>query len=148
MSNDFLTREEILSLNDIETKVVTIPEHIPGWGGKSLHIRQLSRGQQDAYMRRRFGGTTMQQDRKGGNQEIKVANLFGHDAWLFVRGVCDENMKPIFTDADLAKLEARNGEAIGWVALEIVKFSGMAEDVRAGDEAKSEEEAAAEEIKN
>jgi hypothetical protein len=49
-----LTREDFLGMDDLTTKEIVIPESIPVWGGKTVFIRQLSRGEQDAYMKRQF----------------------------------------------------------------------------------------------
>jgi len=120
-----LTRDEILALDDITIKALTIPEDIPAWGGKEIYIKQLSRGIQDAYLKRRFGETRMRQDPKARQQEISAVQIFGHDAWLFVKGVCDEGGKLLFVEKDIDKLNEKSGEAIGWVASEIIDFSGM-----------------------
>jgi len=137
-----LTREKVFALNDITTKVITIPDNIPVWGGESLIIKQLSRGQQDNYNVRRFGKMEMQQETKAKNskQDIKGVSIFGHDAWLVVCGVVNEDGSQMFTHSDEAELNKKSGEAIGWIASEIVKFSGMQND----EAALSEEE----EVKN
>jgi hypothetical protein len=144
MTSSFLTRDEIFGLEDITTKELTIPSNIPAWGGRSLLIRQLTRGQQDEYLRRQFGSMKMRQDTRAKQQELSSANIYGHDAWLFARGVVNHDGKPMFTDADIAKLNEKSGEAIGWVAGQIVEFSGMRQEV---DEAKAIEQAETE-VKN
>lgn len=143
-----LTRDDILTMSDITTKELTVPENIPTWGGKSLYIKQLTRGQQDLYLKRQYGDTRMRQDTKARQQEISAVNIYGHDAWLCVRGICDEAGKPIFTDKDIEKLNEKNGEAIGWIANEIVQFSGMGADVKVARGEKTEEDVLADEIKN
>ena len=120
-----LTRDDIFALEDITIKALTIPEEIPAWGGKEIYIKQLTRGIQDAYMKRRFGSTRMKQDKAARSQEIGGVQIFGHDAWLFVHGVCDDEGKLLFTEKDIAELNQKSGEAIGWVASEIIVFSGM-----------------------
>jgi hypothetical protein len=142
-----LTREDILALNDIDIKELTIPENIPGWGGKKVHIKQLTRGKQDEYLRRQFGTAKMRNEKKK-SSEIASMSLFGHDAWLCVQGVCDENGSLIFKAGDESGLAAKNGEAIGWIAKQILEFSGMAEDKEILEGKKSEEEALADEVKN
>lgn len=118
-----LTREQILGIQDIEVKEI----EVPGWNG-TVFIRKLTRGQQDEYAKRRFGKTAMKH--LGGQQEVESdISLFGHDAWLFAQGVCDEDGKRLFSNSDVSKLNEKSGEAIGLVAQKIVKFSGMVEDV-------------------
>lgn len=153
-----LTRDEILALDDITIKQIAVPDTIPAWGGKSLYIKQLTRGQQDTYNKRQFAGMTIKQDgaRKNGNGQkpheaqelIGMASIYGHDAWLCVRGICDETGKTLFTDNDIEKLNTKSGEAIGWIAAEIVKFSNMANDDKVAKGEMTAEEALSEEIKN
>lgn len=133
-----LTRDKALGIQDIAIKEITVPEHIKGWGGETVFIKQLTRGDQDEYLRRRMNGIQMKQNMKAGQQDFSnVTSFFGHDAWIMTRGCVDEDGKPIFKDADAAELNKKNGEAIGWIAAEIVKFSGMAGDVPAEEEAKN-----------
>jgi hypothetical protein len=132
-----LSRDDFFAIDDLTVKELTIPVTIPSWGGKKVLIRQLTRGEQDAYMKRQFGDARMRTQRKDMNGEIALSGLFGHDAWLCVRGVCDENGKPIFKDSDVEKLNQKSGEAIGWIAAEIVKFSHMEEDVSAEEALKN-----------
>lgn len=143
-----LTRDEILNLTDIATKEVTLPSTIPAWGGKSVFIKQLTRGQQDAYLKRLYGETRMRQDAKANNQEISAVNFYGHDAWVCVRGMCDETGRLIFTDADIQKLNEKSGEAIGWIAQQIVDYSGMGADARVARGEVTPEEVARDEVKN
>lgn len=157
-----LTRDEIFALDDITVKEITVPDTIPVWGGKVLKIKQLTRGMQDAYNKRQFGSMAVKQDgmsrgRKNGankangakeTQEIYGMSIYGHDAWLCVRGICNADGKPMFTDNDIEKLNEKSGEAIGWIASEIVKFSNMANDDKVAKGEMSAEESLAEEIKN
>jgi len=123
-----LTREKILALDDLTTKVITIPETIPVWGGEEVRIKQLSRGQQDNYSMRRFGKLEMKQDQRKKQQDVSGLNIFGHDAWLCVCGCIDDEGKPLFKQEDIVKLNEKSGEAIGWIAQQIVIFSGMQND--------------------
>jgi len=143
-----LTREELLAIDDLSIKEIIIPETIPAWGGRTVFIRQLSRGEQDAYMKRQFGDARMKAQKRDVGGEISLAGMFGHDAWLCVRGVCDENGKPIFTDKDIEALNKKSGEAIGWIAKEIALFSGMGEDERVVSGEMTDSQALEQELKN
>lgn len=143
-----LTREDILNLVDISVKEITVPQDVPVWGGKALFIKQLTRGQQDTYLKRQYGETRLKQDNKAKNQEISAVNIYGHDAWLCVRGICDADGKPIFKDVDTEKLNEKSGEAIGWIAAQIVEFSGMGVDAKIARGEKTDKEVLEEEIKN
>jgi hypothetical protein len=141
-----LNRDDILKLVDINIKEITVPDHIPGWGGQSVYIKQLTRGQQDLYLKRQYGETRLRQDSKANNQEISAVNIYGHDAWLCSLAICDENGKPELTAKDIEALNGKNGEAIGWIALQIVEFSGMREDASVAKG--TPEEVLADELKN
>ena len=126
-----LTREEILGIQDIAVKTI----EVPAWEG-SICIRKLTRGQQDEYARRRFGKANLKQVGKG--QEIQsTVDIFGHDSWLVAQGACDEDGKRLFKDADIVKLDEKSGDAIGFIAVQIVEFSGMKEDVESLEETKN-----------
>ena len=126
-----LTKSDILSIVDIEVKEIEVPV----WND-TVFIKQLTRGQQDEYMRRRFGSPKMSQ--KGKRQEmVSDIEIFGHDAWIASQGLCDGSVKTLFTEKDVEQLAKKNGEAIGFIAAEIISFSGMAEDVEVLDEVKN-----------
>lgn len=127
-----LTREQILNTVDISIKEVQVLE----WGG-SVFIRQLSRGEQDTYLKRQYGETKMKQDTKAKQQEISAVNIYGHDAYLCACGICDADGKPLFKQTDVDELKKKNGAVIGRLAVEIVKFSAMAGDVEAVEEIKN-----------
>lgn len=118
-----LTKDQILTMQDLEIKEIEVPQ----WKD-TVYIKQLTRGQQDRYMKRQFGTMAMKQ--QGRKQEIDSSiDVFGHDAWLFAQGVVDADGKRMFTDNEVKGLEEKNGEAIGHVAKGILDFSGMSEDV-------------------
>lgn len=141
-----LSRDEFLAIDDITTKEITVPDTVPAWGGKKLFIKQLNRGQQDAYLKRQFADTRMKQGK--GQQEISSLNIYGHDAWLCVKSCCDETGKPLFKESDIEALNGKSGEAIGWIASQIIEFSGMKADDRVAKGDITPEEKLAEEIKN
>ena len=118
-----LNKDQILNISDIKIKEIEVPI----WKD-SVYIRQLTRGQQDEYLKLQFSNTSMQQQKR--DQKINAdVELFGHDAFICACGICDESGQPIFTRADIKKLEEKNGEAIGFISAEIIKFSGMGEDI-------------------
>ena len=127
-----LTRDQILGIQDIKVKEVPVPE----WGG-SVYIRQLTRGEQDDYLKMQYGTTTVETDARIRRQKITSMSFYGHDAWLCQKAICDDKGNTLFTDKDLAALKAKNGEVVGRIATEIVKFSGMAKDVEVAEQAKN-----------
>jgi len=126
-----LSKSDILKIKDIETKEISVPV----WGD-TVFIKQLTRGQQDEYTRRHFATPKMSQ--RGTRQEMTSdIEIFGHDAWICAQGICDENGARMFDEKDIDALAQKNGEAIGFIALSIIEFSGMAEDVAVLDEVKN-----------
>lgn len=121
-----LTRDEILSMVDLTTKEITVPDKIPVWAGKKLFIKQLSRGDQDNYLKRQFGSGKLHD----GSAEIEMVGLYGNDSWICARGICDEKGARIFNESDIDKLDEKSGEFVGWVAREILKFSSMGGDAK------------------
>jgi len=119
-----LTREQILNVNDIKVKEIKVEQ----WGG-TVFIRQLTRGEQDKYLKRQYGTTRMKQDMRAKQQEISAVNIYGHDAFLCACGICDKDGKRLFSNRDIQELEKKNGEAIGEIAAAIVEFSGMGAEV-------------------
>lgn len=137
-----LTRDQILAMVDIDIKKLVLPDHLAKWAGQELYIRQLSRGDQDMYLKRMNGENEI----VNGIRKIKPVNYYGHDAWLCSRGVCDEHGQRIFGEEDVAALNEKSGEFVGWLANEILKYSGMVEDVALAK--KSSKEKLKDEIKN
>jgi len=126
-----LTRDDILGMVDLTIKEITAPDSIKVWGGKKLFIKQLTRGDQDVYLKRQFGehGTM-----RAGHTEINMVGLYGNDSWICSRGICNEKGNRIFSQDDVEKLDEKSGEFIGWVAKEILKFSNMLKDAQEAKE--------------
>ena len=127
-----LTRDQILGIVDIKIKEFPVPE----WED-TVFIRQLTRGDQDAYLKRQYGNTKLKQDRRAKDQEISAVSIYGHDSFLCSRGMCDEDGKLLFKPADIDKLSKKSGAAIGRIAKEILEFSEMSEDIEELDELKN-----------
>lgn len=86
-----LTKDQILSCQDIKIEEV----HVPEWGG-SVHIRVLS-------------GT----DREAWETAVLEKKLKGYIRTnLLVRAICDATGNPIFTDADVEVLGRKNSKVI------------------------------------
>jgi len=126
-----LTREQILNIDDIKIKEI----EVPAWDGQTVFIKQLTRGQQDRYLRRRVGDMQIKTGKDRGGE--MTASLYGHDPFLCVCAICDEDGKQLFKESETKLLEDKLGEAIGFIAIEIVRFSGMAADAGELEEAKN-----------
>lgn len=143
-----LDRDSILGLVDITTKPLTVPDEIPVWGGRKLYIKQLSRGLQNMYSKRRSGNLRVKQDTRAREQEITGSNFFGHDSWLCINSICDAQGKLLFTVADETALDEKSGQAIGWIAEQILIFSDMQEDKKVQDDLETRNQKLIGEIKN
>lgn len=147
--NDFVTRDFFLSAVDVSIKVITVPQTYPYWAGKKFRIKALTRAEQDLYLNRQFGATRMRQQTKGKEQVIDGMKVYGHDSWLVATGVVKDDLgNPMFTEADIAGIATKNGSLVGWLAKEIVKFSGMEEDDKVVKGELTDKQVLAEEIKN
>ena len=143
-----LTREQILGKVDIAIKEIEVPE----WGG-SVHIRQLTRGEQDTYLKRQTGESRLKQDAGATQQEISGVTIYGHDAYLCACGICDSEGSALFKQEDIKALDKKNGAVIGRIAVAIVEFSEMKKDVATAKKLgtnghTSPEQVAAEDLKN
>jgi hypothetical protein len=114
-----LTREEILAMVDIDIKKLVVPEHLAKWSGKELYIRQLTRGDQDTYLKRMNGENKI----VNGVREIYPTNYYGHDAWLCSRGafsplkMCQPSMKKA---ASLwAGWPTKSSHSAGWLKMRL-----------------------------
>lgn len=124
-----LTRKEMLAQDDIKVKKIRVPV----WEA-DVYIRQLTRGEQDEYLKRRYDEARM-----SGGQEFYAMNLYGHDAFLCVCAVSDKHGKREFenTPEQIKQLNEKNGEAVGFIATEIVIWSGMRKEVEDIEEIKN-----------
>lgn len=143
------SREEFFAVDDsVVVKEVAVPATIPVWADKKFYIRCLSRGEQDAYSKRQMGDAKVRMGRKDQSGEMTASSMFGHDAYLVSLGACDKNGKRIFESKDIPAIDKKLGELVGWLAKEIVIFSGMVEDVAVASGDKSANQAVEEELKN
>ncbi|WP_414446856.1 hypothetical protein AB4851_08740 [Burkholderia sp. 22PA0099] len=114
-----LTRDQILSAQDIKTTVVEVPE----WGGSVL-VAALSGTARDAL--------------QAAIVDNKQVSKF--ESALVAAAAVDENNVPIFTAADVDALCAKNAAVVSRVAAAAMKLSGIG--AAATDEAEKNSEAA------
>ena len=101
-----LTREQILSANDIRTKTVSVPE----WGGDVL-VRVLSGRERD----------TLEAD----FTSKKGAGLANFRARFAVLCICDESGNRLFTDKDVSELEKKNANTLTLVLEAGMRLNGL-----------------------
>ncbi len=105
-----LTREQILSAQDLVTEAVAVPE----WGGE-VRVKSLSGAERDAYEASvmRITGTNAQ------------LNLLNARAKLVALAVIDENGKRMFGDGDVIALAAKSAAALQRVFDVANRLSGL-----------------------
>jgi len=94
-----LSKEQILSANDIESKVVSVPE----WGGEVMVVG-LNATEKDE-----FENGLVTRDEKTGKAK---ANLKGATARLCALCIKDENGERLFADSEIVALGEKSGKAI------------------------------------
>jgi len=99
-----LTLEDILAADDLETRIVDLPE----WGG-AVKVRALSRGD----IKRAYREGT---DRKSG--EINVDEVEK-------RLVCWATVKPVINMGDFAKLAEKNAGPVARIIDAVLGLSGV-----------------------
>lgn len=112
--NNLLTRDAILTADDIRFEEVPVPE----WGG-TVRVRSLIGSERDEYEAAIAGDGT----------KPDLTNL---RARLVAKAVVDEAGKRVFSDADVAKLGMKNAAALNRVFDVVRALSGLTkEDVEA-----------------
>jgi hypothetical protein len=104
-----LTKEQILSADDIKTETVLVPE----WGGDVI-VRGLSGVERDAY--------EMAVYRPDGKLTNNPRNIRSQ---LVARSCVDENGKRLFTSLDAEQLGKKSGAALDRVFEVAAKLSGI-----------------------
>ena len=92
-----LTRDDILQADDLERRLVEVPE----WGG-SVWVRALRGDEYDEFQASILEG-------KGTNRQVNVRNL---RAKLVVRAVVNEEGERLFDDADFEKVGKKSSAAL------------------------------------
>jgi hypothetical protein len=107
-----LTKEQILTAKDIETKKL----HVPAWGG-DIYIKGMTGTERDKYE-----STVMQANGK----DISV-NMINARARMAAYTICDENGNNIFTEADIKELTKKSAKVLDKVFEIAMKLSGIGE---------------------
>ena len=101
-----LTKEGILSIDDIRTKIIDVP----GWNG-SVKVRGLNATERD--------------DLEAKTISNKMTN---QSAWIASKCIIDESGKQIFQLADVIELGKKSAPALQLVASEVLRLSGFSKE--------------------
>jgi hypothetical protein len=106
-----LNREDILKVEDVQTRAVEVPE----WGGTVL-VRGLDGTNRDDYQ------ASMMQVGPGGQMEPDLGNM---TAKLVARAIVDEDGVAMFNALDVGRLGQKSGAALARVYDVAMELSGM-----------------------
>ena len=122
-----LNRNQILEAKDIKTKVIPVPE----WGG-DIMIKQLSAKEYNDITMNMVNIKKMaakQLSKKNADENLEDAineiAIKNQKILLIIKSVVDENMKPLFTEADLELLYQKNTNVIDKIIAEIEEFNAV-----------------------
>jgi hypothetical protein len=113
MASKYLTREAVLTANDIQREEVDVPE----WGGSVL-VQALMGDERDALEASMIKG-------KGKKAQVNLENL---RAKVVARCVVDEDGVHIFSDADIPALGKKSAAALNRVYEVAQRLSGITDD--------------------
>lgn len=94
MTKKFLSKQEILSAQDLKTEVIEVPE----WGG-AVRVRTMTGSDRDTFENALFG--------KGDKNRVR--------AWLVALTVVDENGHMMFSESDVDALGRKSAAALNRV---------------------------------
>jgi hypothetical protein len=107
----YLTRDEILTVQDRQFEDVEVPE----WGG-TVRLRGLTGQERD-----RLEASVI-------SKQGKVTNLTNFRARLCALAIVDEDGERIFSDADVAALGIKSAAALERVFMAAQRLSGLSDD--------------------
>lgn len=108
----YLTREQILGAEDLETEVVDVPE----WGGQVL-VRGMTGTERDA-----FEASIVEM--RGKQSRVDMRNI---RAKLVAKSIVDEEGKLLFSDADVRALGQKSASALDRVFTAAQRVSGISD---------------------
>ena len=112
-----LSREEILTADDLGTEDVAVPE----WGG-TVRVRGLSGAERDSF---EASITGSQASKKGQSRQLRLDNL---RARFVAMSIVDENGERVFSDADIKALGGKSAAALTRVYEVGQRLSGLSDD--------------------
>ncbi len=107
-----LSREAILSADDLPRELVAVPE----WGG-DVYVKTLGGTERDAYEQSLIKG-------KGRKREMSLDDA---RAKLCAASICDENGTVLFTERDVGALGRKSSKALDRVFAVAQRLSGISD---------------------
>lgn len=125
---ELMTRDQILSAQDIGHEDIDLSD-VPGWG--MVRIRDLSANERD----RLEASLVVERKERGANGKMVTttsANLANVRARFCAACICDEGLRPMFTEQDVKQLGAKSARALDRIFDRIKTRNGL--DDKAVDE--------------
>lgn len=116
-----LSKEAILSADDLEKELVEVPE----WGG-AVYVRALTGAERDAFEQSMVEMRTVRQGRK--QETVREMRLQNIRARLCALTICDEEGNRLFTDADVQALGRKSASALNRVFQVAQRLSGLTDE--------------------
>lgn len=115
--NTYLSKDDILGMDDIPTEEVIVPE----WKNRKVLISGLTAAGRNAYQ-------ASLSEIKGNTRKVKLEHS---TAKLLVRTIVDANRQPIFHESDIIRLGTKSAAVLERLAKVAVRLSGMDEEANA-----------------
>ena len=112
-TNDLLSKEDILGMDDIPTELVIVPE----WKGRAVMISGMTAAGKNAYQ-------SSLVELNGKSRKLKLEHS---TAKLLVRTLVDANRQPLFTETDIIRLGTKSSAVLERLAKVASRLSGMDE---------------------
>lgn len=109
--SEFLTKDEILAMDDIPVEEVVVPE----WGGRKVLVCGLTAAAKNAYEASLI-------EIKGTTRKMRLDNA---TAKLLVRTLVDRHRQPLFTETDIERLGTKSAAALERLAAVAQRLSAM-----------------------
>jgi len=116
-----LSKEAILSADDLEKELVEVPE----WGG-AVYVRALTGAERDAFEQSMVEMRTVRQGRR--QETVREMRLQNIRARLCALTICDEEGNRLFTDADVQALGRKSASALNRVFQVAQRLSGLTDE--------------------
>ena len=114
MAGEFLSKEDILGMDDIPIEEVCIPE----WGGRKVLVCGLTAAGKNAYEASLF-------EIKGNSRKVRLENA---TAKLLVRTLVDPARKTLFVETDIERLGTKSAVALERLAKVANRLSAVTAD--------------------
>jgi hypothetical protein len=128
---DFLSRDQILTAQDIPFRDVPVPE----WSTDPNNPAFVRIAGLDAKEASSFSSKLVAMDGKGNIKEVKMDNFLTE---LLQRTLVDENFKPLFSNKDIEALGKKSAAVMKRLTKIAMELSGLDEDSKKEAEKNSE----------